>query len=61
MNVLLLNAFAASLFMDAEPAAAPAGSGPFQAVLMIFVVLIALVSQTADQLILLLRVGGIEG
>ena len=42
MNVLLLNAVAASLFMDAEPAAAPAGSGPFQAVLMIFVVLIAL-------------------
>ena len=42
MNVLLLNAVAASLFMDAEPTAAPAGSGPFQAVLMIFVVLIAL-------------------
>ncbi|MBS7337849.1 MAG: preprotein translocase subunit YajC [Thermoguttaceae bacterium] len=42
MNVLLLNAVAASLFMDAEPTAAPAGSGPFQAVLMIFVVLLAL-------------------
>ena len=42
MNVLLLNAVAASLFMDAAPTAAPAGSGPFQAVLMIFVVLIAL-------------------
>lgn len=40
MNVLLLNVLAAPLFMDAEPA--PAGSGPFQAVIMIFIVLIAL-------------------
>ena len=43
MNVVLSNALTelASLFCDAAPEA-PAGSGPFQVVIMVFLVLIAL-------------------
>ena len=45
MSVVFANTFAtalAPLFMDGDPVAAPAGSGPFQMVVMTFVVLIAL-------------------
>ena len=47
MNVLLTSfadCFSSVLFMDAAapPTAAPAGSGPFQAVIMVFLVLLAL-------------------
>ena len=45
MNVVLMDALTALppvLFMDGEPTTAPAGSGPFQAVILGFLVLLAL-------------------
>ena len=45
MNVVLTNVanvFSSALLMDAAAPPAPAGSGPFQAVIMVFLVLLAL-------------------